>query len=85
LLPQHFCDCFSTENPTAVLHNSTISGRIHREFTRDGKARFHRFVHQNAMRDDLVGVIGVLKALRVYLGVKPMPDHGQAPTAGRAR
>ena len=43
---------------------------MHRDLTRDGKARLHRFVKQHAVRDDLGGVIDVLKAVRFYLRLK---------------
>jgi hypothetical protein len=45
-------------------------GKIHRDFTPDGKARFHRFIRDNAVREDLTQVVEVLKALRFYCGLK---------------
>jgi hypothetical protein len=70
LLPESFVDAFLAEHPNAVRRTSTMNGKIHRDFTSDGKADFHRFVKKHAIREDLATVIEVLKVLRYYLGVK---------------
>lgn len=70
LLPADFIDAFAAENPKAIARTTSISGKVHRDLTPDGKARLHHFVKQHAVRDDLAPVIGVLKALRFYLGLK---------------
>lgn len=67
LLPQSFIEAFISDNPMAVSHTSIIEGKVHRDLTRDGKARFHRFIKQNAVHADLSSVIDVLKAIRFYL------------------
>ncbi len=77
LLPKGFFDAFLTECPGAVARSSEKAGIVHREFTRDGKARLHRFVRQHAIRDDLGGVIETLHSIRFYLA---MPRVG--PPAG---
>lgn len=70
VLPTDFFDCFLCEYSGAVSRTTTAHGKVHRDLTRDGKAHFHRFIKQNALRRDLDGVVDVLKALRVYLGLK---------------
>ena len=70
LLAHEFYESFLSENPGALVRNSSKAGKVHRDLTPDGKARLHRFVKQNAIRNDIVGVVGVLKALRLYLGLK---------------
>jgi hypothetical protein len=71
ILPSAFIDEFLSEYPDAVRRKVDIGGgKIHRDFTQDGKARFHRFIRDHAMRVDLVGVVDVLKALRFYCGLK---------------
>lgn len=70
LLPQGFLEAFEDENPTAVSRRKTVNGKVHRDMTHDGKARFHRFVKLMANRADLGGVLDVLKSLRHYVGLK---------------
>jgi hypothetical protein len=66
-LPKNFVDAFLDEYPRAVNRTRDLGGgKIHRDFTQDGKARFHRFIRDNAVREDLTNVIQVLKALRYY-------------------
>ena len=43
LLPTSLVDAFVDEHPAAVVQSTTVSGKIHRDFDRDGKARLHRF------------------------------------------
>jgi hypothetical protein len=70
LLPDPFLECFLEEVPNAVARSTTVNGKTHRDFTRDGKAQLHRFVKQHAMREDLLPVAEALKALRCYLWLK---------------
>jgi len=70
MLPNEFYNSFLSEFPGAVFRSATAGDKVHRELTTDGKARLHRFVKQYAIRSDLAGVVEVLKALRVYLGLK---------------
>lgn len=64
-------DAFLSEFPTAVTRTVRIGGeRSHRDFSRDGKARLHRFVRENALREDVAGVAEVLRALRYYCRLK---------------
>lgn len=69
LLPASLFEAFSDEYPTAIVRSATVGGEVHHDFSRDGKARFHRFVRDNAMRSDLIRVVGALKAMRSYLGL----------------
>lgn len=70
LLPASLIDAFVDEHHGAVARTSPMNGKIHRDFTRDGKAKLHRFVKDNALHADLIGVIEALKAIRSYLGFR---------------
>ncbi len=67
LLPSDFYDAFISEYPEAIKKIEKRGDKVHREFTNDGKALLHRYVKDNAMHSDLIGVIDLLKALRYYL------------------
>ena len=69
LLPRTFVDAFLVEYPGALIRTDVVGGRVHRELTRDGKAKLYRFTKTHAIREDLQGVVDVLRALRFYLGV----------------
>jgi hypothetical protein len=73
LVSQPFVQAFLANHPTAVTKTMPIGGKVHRDLTRDGKARLHQFVRQHAMREDLVAVIDLLKALRFYMCLPPIP------------
>jgi hypothetical protein len=70
VLPQDMVKAFLAENPNAVVNSGSREGMTHRDFSRDGKARLHRFVKLHAIRSDVQGLTDVLKALRFYLGLK---------------
>lgn len=70
LLDAQLLSAFCEEYPNAISRESRAEGIVHRDFSRDGKARLHRFTKDHAMRRDLVNVIGVLKAFRRYFGLK---------------
>ena len=70
LLPKEFVEVFLSDHPGAVVRSTPCGKKVHWDLTRDGKARLHRFVKQHAVRDDLEGVIEVLKAVRFYLRIK---------------
>lgn len=70
LLPHEIVDAFLSDYPGAVARNTSMGGKVHRDLTRDGKARLHRFVKEHALRNDLSAVIEVLKAIRFYLGLQ---------------
>jgi hypothetical protein len=69
LLSTELLEAFLAESPGAMIRTSSIGGKVHRDFSVDGKARLHRFVRDHAMRRDLIGVLGVLRAVRGYLGL----------------
>lgn len=73
LLPETLTKCFLDEFPTAIIRSSSVYDKVHRDWTPDGKARLHRFVKQYAIHADLIAVIGVLRALWHYLGIR-LPD-----------
>jgi hypothetical protein len=72
MLPKSFVDVFEAEHPQAVTRRSETNGVVHRDFTADGKAQFHRFVKLNAVRADLKGIIESVMAIRHCLGL-PAP------------
>lgn len=72
MLPKSFINAFEAEYPQAVARRSEINGVMHRDFTVDGKAKFHRFVKLNALRADLKGIIESMMAIRHCLGL-PAP------------
>ena len=63
-----FTDDFVRRYPECVQSTTEQGGQLHRNFTRDGKARFHRFIREHAVYADLDGVVTLLQALRFYLG-----------------
>ena len=70
LLPSSLVDAFIEENDGAIRRSATVGGRVHRDFSSDGKAKFHRFVRIHAMQPDLLEVTNTLKAIRTYLGFR---------------
>ena len=70
LLPREFVEVFLSEHPGAVVHSTSMGNKVHRELNPNGKSDLHRFVRRYAIRDDLGGVIEVLKAVRFYLRMK---------------
>lgn len=69
LFPAPLLRAFDEENPRAVRRSATVEDRTHRDLTPDGKARFHRFVKQNAILSDLAEVVATVSAIRSYLGL----------------
>ena len=71
LLHQRFMDAFLSDHPGVEKKQRRLChDRVHYELTSHGKALLHRFVKENAMHQDLIGVIEVIRALRHYLGLK---------------
>ena len=70
LLGADLLSAFGEEYPTGVSRQFQAGGVVHRDFTRDGKARLHRFVKDHAIQRDLVSVTAVLKAFRRYFGLR---------------
>jgi hypothetical protein len=69
-LAPDFLGAFLAEHSGAVARSGAIGGRIHRDLTRDGKARLHHYVKVHAMHRDVQGVVDILRAIRLYLGLK---------------
>ncbi|MBW8072907.1 MAG: hypothetical protein GJU77_04375 [Ferrovum sp.] len=67
LLPQSFVEAFKIECESAVRDSKKVEEKIHWELTRDGKAKFHQFIKENALHADMSSVIDVLRAIRHYL------------------
>jgi hypothetical protein len=70
LFAHDFIKDFLSECSNAVVNSVSVEGKTHFRLTYDEKAKLHRFARHNAIRDDLKGVIEVLKALRFYLNIK---------------
>lgn len=70
LLSVQLLSAFLGEYPNALSRESRAGATVHRDFTRDGKARLHRFAKDHAIRQDLLKVIEVLKAFRRYFALK---------------
>ncbi len=75
LLPTDFLEVFLAEYPSAVSRTTPMADKTHRDFTPDGKARLHRYIRDNAMSEDLVAVVDVIKALRFYLCLPQLHHH----------
>lgn len=69
MIAQKFIKTFLAENPQALVRNNSVNGKTHRDLTPYGKAQLHRFIKKNAIRDDLIAVIHVLRAIRSYFGL----------------
>lgn len=55
--------------PTASAREATISGRVHRDLTRDGKSQLVRYCTQYAALESVGALIEVVHALRHYLNL----------------
>ena len=69
-LDEGFLNYFADENPSAIKHPVTINGKTHRELTKDGKAKLHRFVKDHANYNDLKGFKDLLMSLRFIFALK---------------
>lgn len=67
LIDHKFIDAFCSEQPSALIRKDNKNDLTHYEFTKDGKAQLHRFVQTNAIYEDVLRVVDVIKALRFYL------------------
>ena len=72
LFPLSFLKAFDAEHLSAVKRTAVVRDKTHRDLTPDGKARFHRFVKQNALLSDLDGLVETMRAIRSYVGL-PTP------------
>ena len=69
LLPESFLSAFMAEKPGCVLRTIKKCDRTHRDYSRDGKAKLHRFIKDNAVHADLGEVIQTVRRLRSYMGL----------------
>ena len=87
LLSVELVRSFAEDWPSAVARRTEITGRVHCDYTPDGKARFHRYVREYGMGQDVVGIVEVIRALRFYFGlqVTTMPGAEKRPRWGMSR
>ncbi|QNP78605.1 hypothetical protein [Agrobacterium tumefaciens] len=64
---------FSHANPGALIREQKVSGRVHREFTKEGKRRLQMHVAEEALVGDMIEVIRLICTLRDYLGLEHHP------------
>lgn len=72
LIPETLFREFRSEYASCAVKEKQIGGRVHRDYDAGCKAQFHRFVKANAIHRDMSEVIGVIRALRVYLGLRTL-------------
>ncbi|EOY6418958.1 hypothetical protein ACP9JG_005799 [Pseudomonas aeruginosa] len=73
LISEELALAFIEEFGGAVKTNIAKADKTHREFTKDGKAKFHRYIKENAIRQDLEEVLKLISALRYYFNL-PIPN-----------
>jgi hypothetical protein len=61
---------FTAEHPDAVISNHVAGGRRHRELLPDRKPQLRRIFLEQATFADASGFIGLLRMLRLYLGLQ---------------
>ncbi len=69
LINPQFMARFLAAHSTALIRANTVSGRIHRELTRDGKSQLVRYCIQHADLESVSALIEVAHALRHYLNL----------------
>ena len=74
LINPAFVEEFLAENYNSLKNTTQVNGKVHRDFTSDGKAGLHRFIKKHAVRDDLIEVIQTLKAIRFYAGLPRLEE-----------
>lgn len=72
LLPTDFIEAFLVDYPEAVCWTKSIEDKTHRDFTPDGKARFHRYIKDNAIYGDLSAIVELIRSLRFFLNLPPI-------------
>lgn len=71
LLGPSLLEAFVAADPLAIVKTKSAGDKMHREYTRDGKARMLRFTKRYAVVEDLADVSDTLRAFRFYMG---LPD-----------
>jgi hypothetical protein len=69
-LPEDLIQGFCNSNPGALIRKQQMAGRVHREFSREGKGRLQRYVAEEALVEDMIELIRLICALRDYLGLE---------------
>lgn len=72
-LPEYLIRGFCNANPGALFREQKMAGRVHREFTKEGKGRLQVYVAEEALVEDMIEVIRLICALRDYLGLEYQP------------
>lgn len=69
-LPEDLVQGFCSANPGALIREQRMAGRVHREFTKEGKGQLKAYVKREAIMDDMLDVVRLICALRDYLGLE---------------
>ncbi|RAP39659.1 hypothetical protein BYZ73_19255 [Rhodovulum viride] len=69
-LPEDLIQGFCNSNPGTLKHEQRMAGRVHREFTREGKGRLPSYVAAEALVEDMIELIRLICALRSYFGLE---------------
>lgn len=72
LCSERLLAAFEAAHPGAVTVRRSAAGRTHREFDRRAKPDLKRYFLREAVIGDVDGLLGLLKALRSYVG---LPHH----------
>jgi hypothetical protein len=71
-IPDPIVTAFLRDQPTALICQSNVNDRVHREYTQDGKHQLHRFAREHAIENDLAPIAELIRCLRHYMNVKPL-------------
>lgn len=69
-LPEDLVRDFCSANPGALERERRLAGRVHRDFSKDGKRQLQAYVRREAVVEDMLDVIRLICALRDYLGLE---------------
>lgn len=69
LLSSRLFQLFDRKHPGLITQKTRQIDKTHYELSREGKAAFHRFVHQEATLEDLAGVVDIVRMIRSMLGL----------------
>ncbi|ACI97504.1 hypothetical protein RC1_0054 [Rhodospirillum centenum SW] len=81
LFSPDFLRAFVADYPNAVVHETTIGGRTHRDLSRDGKTALREFAEKYATLDDVIDLIRLICSLRDYLHLQHnhiLPTQGDS-------
>ena len=69
-LPNHLVRSFCKSNPSALELERRLAGRVHRDFSKNGKRQLQDYVKREAVVEDMLEVVRLICALRDYLGLE---------------